>query len=196
MGFLEEYGIKEDEIQEAGFKLPPTGRARFEIGDAKVQKGTKNKPGEQGFIVTYQLSDFDGEPIGKADERWVMKQDGKVTPRAAQSLGFLDLRIKQLGFIGGLNDPEFTGPDALVGIRGTLEVIHNTQGDRKFANVRNVEVDENDAEESDDNEFAEPVPEDIAAPTKAQTRRKAPAKPKDEPAENPAAANEDLWSED
>jgi hypothetical protein len=37
------------------------------------------------------------------------------------------------------------------------------------------------------------VPEDIAAPTKRQSRAKKPAA---EPAENPAAANEDLWSED
>lgn len=196
--FLAEYGIDENQIQEAGFKLPPEGRARFEIGDAKVQKGTKNKPGEQAFIITYQLSDADGDPLGKAEDRYVMKQDGKVTPRAQESLGYLDMRLKQLGFVNGLRDEDFTGPDALVGIRGSLRVEHTTNGERKFANVRDVEVEEGSGHEDDaDNQFADDVPDDIAAPTKARAKRsRAAAKPKEEPAENPVAGNEDLWSED
>jgi len=196
MGFLDDYGIKKEQIQEAGFKLPPVGRHNFVIGDAKIQKGTKNKPGEQAFIINYQLSDADGDPTGKADERRVIKQDGKVTDKAATDLGWLDRRIKDLGFPGGLEDPEFEGPDSLPGIRGTLEIVHNTSGDRKFANVQNVEVAESGDDEDEDNQFAEDVPEDIAAPTKAQSRRKAPAKPKVAEPENPAASNEDLWSED
>lgn len=190
--FLDEYGIKAEDIKEAGYKLPPVGVHNFEIGDAKVQKGTKNKPGETAFIIVYQLSDADGEPVGKADERRVIKEDGKVTAKAQGELGWLDRRLKDLGFEGGLQDPEFS-PDALVGIKGTLEIKHNTSGDRKFANVYNVEVDSARDAESDDNEFAEPVPEDIAAPTKRQARTRRPAA---EPAENPAAANEDLWTED
>lgn len=189
MGFLDDLGIKQEQIQEAGFKLPPEGRHRFVIGDSKVQKGTKNKPGELAYIISYQLSDADGEPTGKTDERWVMKQDGKVTPRAQESLGYAELRLKQLGFAGGFSDPEFS-VDAPVGIRGTLEIIHQTQGDRKFANVRNVEVDDNDASEDDEsNEFAEEPAEE--APAKPKRGR--PAK---QPVDNPAADNGDLWSED
>ena len=191
--FLDEYGIAEDQIKEAGFRLPNVGRHNFVVGDAKVQKGTKNKPGELAFIITYQLSDADGESTGKADERRVMKENNKVTEKAERDLSWLDRRIKDLGFPGGLKDPEFS-PDALVGIRGTLEIVHNTQGDRKFANVQNVEVaDASSDGEDESNQFAEDVPEDIDAPTKAQARRgRAPKAP----AENPAAANEDLWSED
>jgi hypothetical protein len=191
--FLDEYGIKAEDIKEAGFKLPPVGVHNFEIGDAKVQKGTKNKPGETAFIIVYQLSDADGESVGSTDERRVIKQDGKVTAKAQSELGWLDRRLKDLGFLGGLRDPEFTGPDSVVGIKGTLEIKHNTSGDRKFANVYNVDVDSTRDAEADANEFAEDVPEDIAAPTKRQSRAKKPAA---EPAENPAAANEDLWSED
>lgn len=194
MSFLEQYGIKPEQIKEAGFKLPRVGRHNFVVGDAKVQKGTKNNPGDEAFIITYQLSDADGEATGKADERRVIRQNGKVTTKAESDLGWLDRRLKDLGFAGGLQDPEFEGPDSVVGIRGSLEIVHNTSGDRKYANVQNVEVDETRDREADEgNEFAEDVPEDIAAPTKRQTRAR---KPKEAPAENPAAENEDLWSED
>lgn len=193
MGFLEQYGIEREKIQEAGFKLPPVGRHHFVVGDAKVQKGTKNNPGDEAFIITYQLSDADGESTGKADERRVIRQNGKVTDKAGRELGWLERRIKDLGFAGGLSDPEFEGPDSIVGIRGTLEIVHNTQGDRKFANVQNVEVSDAGHEDDEANEFAEDVPADIAAPTKAQVKR---GRPRKEAAENPAAANEDLWSED
>lgn len=188
MSFLDQYGINPEDIQEAGFKLPPAGVHRFEIGDAKIQKGTKNNPHDTAFIITYQLSDADGEPVGKTDERRVIKQGNKVTEKAKGELGWLDRRIKDLGFAGGLADPEFHGPDDLVGIRGTLEVKHNVSGDRKYANVYNVEVDEGDDNETEANEFAE---EEVVAPTQKKRGR-----PKAEPAENPAAENEDLWTDE
>lgn len=186
MGFLDDYGINKDQVQEAGFRLAPEGKFEFEIGSAKVQKGTKNKPDEQAFVVSYQLSDADGNPKGSTDERWVMKQAGKVTERAAQSLGFLDQRLKHFGFEGGLEDPDFTSPDDLVGIRGTLEVVHTISGERKFANVRNVTAFAPGDEDDATNEFAAEAPQ---APAKRAPRGK-------QAEESPAAANEDLWSND
>lgn len=194
--FLAEYGIKKEQIQEAGFKLPPVGRHNFVVGDAKVQKGTKNRPDETALVITYQLSNADGEPTGKAEDRYLMKVKGEVTPRCEESLGYAEERLKHLGFTGGFADPDFTGPDALVGIRGRLTIEHNngkgSNADRKFANVRGVEVDGGGHEDDTDNVYADDVPETVEAPTKRQARGR---KPK-EAAENPAAENEDLWSED
>lgn len=151
MGFLDDFGVNSDDIIAPSFKIAPEGRFFFEIGEAKVQKGTKNAPNDLAFIIEYQLSDADGDPQGSASERTQMKVDGKYTDRCKQSMGYLDIRLKALGFEGGLNDPEFT-PDNLVGIRGTLEVVHTKSGDRTYANVRNVKMSEDD---SDDNSYDE-----------------------------------------
>lgn len=193
MGFLDDLGVSRDQVVDPGRKLAPEGKWEFEIGAAKRQKGTKNRPQEEAVIFTYQLSDADGDPKGSVEERWVVKEGGKVTQLVLEKLGFLDLRLKTLGFEGGIEDPEFTSVDDVVGIRGTLEIVHKVSGDRKFANVRNVEAFGGAAEEDDSNEFADPVPEDIAAPTKAQAARKPRGK---QAQESPAADNEDLWSTD
>lgn len=150
MGFLDDFGVDSNDIIAPSFKIAPEGRFFFEIGEAKVQKGTKNAPRDVAFIIEYQLSDADGEPQGSASERTQMKVDGKYTDRCKQSMGYLDIRLKALGFEGGLNDPDFTA-DNLVGLRGTLEVVHTKQGDRVYANVRNVKLSED--EDSDDNAY-------------------------------------------
>lgn len=187
MSFLDQYGITEDQIKEAsGYKLAPLGHHRFEIGDAKVQKGTKNRPKDLAFIIEYQLSDFDGNPTGSVRDRFLMKENGVVTDKASTSLGWFERRLRDLGFEGGSADPDFNGPDDLVGLRGTLEVTHQTSGDRVFDNVRNVEVDKRTTEDSSANEYAD-EPEERPAPKRRKKR---------EPVPSPAAENEDLWSED
>lgn len=170
MGFLDEYGFGEDDVKTPTFerKLPAAGTHNFEIGEAVVKKGTKNQPNNVSALITYQLSDADGDPTGAAEEWFLMREDGKVTERVQEKLGWLDLRAKSLGFEGGINDPEFS-MDNLIGLTGRIEIVHNKSGERTFANVRNVTVDTPDSG-ADDNEFA-------AAPAPKAKKSKAEAKP-------------------
>lgn len=151
MGFLDDFGIKSDDVTAPIYerKLPAAGHHLFEIGDAAVRKGTKNKPQDIMFLIEYQLSDADGDPTGSSSEWFTMKQNGEVTEYCSQQLGYLDLRAKNLGFKDGLNDPEFSAEN-IIGIRGKLEIVHNkgkgANSDRTYANVKNVTEFEDDEE--------------------------------------------------
>lgn len=170
MGFLDDYGIGSDDIQEPTFerKLPAAGTHLFEVGDAVVKKGTKNKPTDVNFLITYQLFDADGDPTGSAEEWFLMKENGQVTDRVKDKLGWLNVRAKSLGF-SGIEDPEFSA-DNCIGIKGRLEVVHNKSGDRTFANVKNVKADA-DTSDDDSNEFAVTA----AAPKASAAKREAKA---------------------
>ncbi len=179
MGFLEQYGVDTSEKIEPGRKLAPAGHHYFEIGDSVVKKGTKNKPKDVFQVIEYQLSDADGNPTGSVDERFTLLDGGVYNDRAKQSVGMLDMQLKRLGFEGGVDDPEFTA-DNLVGIRGKLEGVHNVSGDRVYANVRNVQVIEDD--DADDNVYA-----DNRTETAKAADKDAGADPDEQPAEEKPA---------
>jgi hypothetical protein len=171
MGFMDDYGLDATQIQAPGRAIAKEGRYLFEIGDAVVRKGTKNKPKDVFLLITYQLTDADDNPAPAAEERFWMKRDGRYDDTCKQSMGYLNFFLQRAGF-EGVSDPEFT-PDALVGLRGKLRIEQNKVGDRTYANAKEVEFLERDDDE--DNSFA-------AEPAKAEPKKRAAKEPVTSPA--------------
>lgn len=145
MGIFDDYGVDPDEIKEASFDTPD-GTYRFEISEAEILDGTKNKPDTTFFIIDYQLEDEDGDAAGSTREWFTMAEDGdSETKRAAQSMGFLKTRLKSLGVTDLKN---FDGSEIL-GLTGVLQ-LRSTPGKgankgRTYQNVRSVTLDEAEA---------------------------------------------------
>ena len=163
MGLFDDFDIDMDEVEEAGGFSFEDGNYDFEIAEALMQNGTKNKPDTTFFIIKYALND--GE-AGTYWEWFTAAVDGSSEHAdAKRSLGYLKSRLMDLGFKASeLNDID--GED-LEGITGTLQLL-TTSGKgknaaNKYQNVRNVKVGEAEAEEE--------------APVKAGPKRRRATKP-------------------
>jgi hypothetical protein len=133
MGFLDDFEIDMDQVEESSFDKAD-GIYQFEVSEAENIMGTEKKPDDTFFRITYQLYDEDGEAKGDKWEWFTIKQDGEVTTRAKQSLGFLKSRLIDLGIPGGNPD----SPDEVVGTTGTLQ-LRTKDG---YQNIRNVKASE------------------------------------------------------
>ena len=181
-GLFEQLGINMDEIPESGFKNAPDGDYDYEISAAEIRRGTKNDPNVLKYVITYGL--FEN---GETQEWFTVAENGEVTEKAEQSLGYLKRRLSDLGVDIADFDPEETD---LTGIRGTLRLFTKNN----FQNVRDVTVEEYEteeegpeAEEPEDHAAADAaLKKQIAAKRAAAPAAKAPVKRA--PAKKPAAS--------
>lgn len=193
MGLMDDFNVDMDEIKAGGFDIED-GTYDFEISEALKQEGTKNKPDTTFFIIKYDLDED-----GTYWEWFTVAEDGELTKRAKQSLGFLKTRLKSLGFSDNLNELE---AEELEGVVGTLTLKTTKTAKGEFQNIRRITV--GDAEEAEDDEpEEEPVVDDkklkqqVAAkraareaktpPAKTTTRRSTSKKGDDEDSDNPFA---------
>lgn len=185
MGLFDDFDIDMDDVK-AGFSNPDDGLYEFEITEAHTQNGTKKNPDDTFFVINYSLDE-----AGSKQEWFTIAQDGEVTDRAKQSLGFLKSRLIDLGFsASALNDLD---PDDLEGIRGTLKLVTTKNAKGEFQNIKSVKVaDDDSAEDEEPEETDEQIKARVAAKRKAReaaTEKKAPAKKTT--ARKPKPADED-----
>lgn len=172
MGLFDDYDIDMDEVEAAGGFDFKDGIYEFEVAEALLQQGSKNKPDVTFFIIKYDLDE-----AGVYWEWFTVAVDRDAEhPDAKRGLGYLKGRLQDLGFQAAeLNDIE---PEDVEGITGTLKLV-TTQGKGKnagnsYQNVRDVKVGEVADEPEDE-------PEEAPAP------RRRTAKPAAEPEEDDAA---------
>lgn len=188
MGLFDTLGVNMSEIQASGFTNPPDDYYEFEIAESTIRNGTKKEPNATKFVVEYSLGE-----AGTTSEWWTVAEDGEVTEKARKSLGFLKSRLADLGVDADTFDPE---EDDLAGITGSLQLVTRNG----FQNVRNVTVEETEAEdEPEPEEEPDTAAEDaarkkrVAANKAARETTEAPAKDpaKKAPAKRPAAKSVD-----
>lgn len=178
MSIFDTLGVNWDEIEKGGFTTPPDGFYTFEISEADLRRGTKNKPDDLFYVIDFGLAE-----AGSKQEWFTVAENGELTERARKSLGFLKSRLADLGVDDSDFDPETTD---LSGVTGTLELVTRNG----YQNIRNVTADEvEDEEESDtDAQIKARVQAKRAAreksapkpPAKAKPARSAKAKPSED----------------
>lgn len=176
MGLFDDFDIDMDDVKAAGFSNPDDGTYEFEITEARIQNGTKKAPDDVAFVISYNLDE-----AGTKQEWFTVAQDGEMTARAKQSLGFLKSRLIDLGFTGSLND---IAPEDLEGIRGTLKLVTSKTAKGEFQNVKNVQVLDTEDEEEEVEEAPAKPAKRTATVKKVAAKRK-PAPEPDEDDENP-----------
>lgn len=145
-GLFEEYGIDPDEIPDAPSYDIPDGVYRFEIGRTFTWESDEGD--RRAFVVEYLVDDEEGV-TGTTSEWFNLPEDpGAPTEAEVKKLGFLKQRLISLG-VPREELGTFEG-EQLEGIEGTLQ-LRTTAGKGKnkgksFQNVRNVTVDEAEAE--------------------------------------------------
>ena len=198
MGLFDDLGVDMDSIKAGGFSDPDDGTYEFIISEGTIRNGSTNKPDTTFYTIEYSLDE-----AGSKTEWFTIAENGVVTERALQSLGFLKSRLQDLGIDASEFDPEETD---LEGISGVFQL--KTTKDRKGIdrqNIRNVKVDVDEADVSDEPtdyddgsaaqyaaikkrvqaKRAEREEQEAAPVTKAAPVKKAPArKPKPAPVED------------
>lgn len=178
MGLFDDFDIDMDEVKAASFDFED-GTYEFEIAEARRQNGSKNNPDNTFFVIHYSLNDG---TAGTYQEWFTIAEDGEVTKKAQQSLGYLKARLVDLGIEpAAMNELE---PEELEGISGTLQIKTTKKNGNSYQNLRNVKVGDSPVEdepEEDDAEIKKRVAAKQAARktsgTKAATvTKKAPAK--------------------
>lgn len=175
MGLFDTLGIDMSEIEAAGggFTNPPDDYYEFEISESSIRIGTKADPNVMKYVIEYNIGE-----AGTTSEWYTIAEDGEVTAKAKNSLRYLKERLEDLGVDSATFDPE---EDDLSGIRGSFQLKTNDKG---FQNVRNVTVEETEAEDEPETE-EEP---DTAAEDAARKKRLAANKAARETTEAPAKA--------
>lgn len=164
MGLFDDFDIDMDDVKAASFDFED-GTYEFTISEASVRNGTKKKPDDTFFVISYNLDE-----AGTYQEWFTVAQDGEVTQRAKQSLSFLKARLIDLGLEpASLNDLD---PEDLEGIQGVLQLKTTKNAKGEFQNVRNVRVVEGGVsdEPSDYDEDSEPEVAKVATRKKAAAR--------------------------
>ena len=170
MGLFDDFDIDMDEVKATGGFGFDDGFYEFEISEALVQNGTKNRPDNTNFIIKYDMDE-----AGTYWEWFTIAVDGDPEhPTAKRSLGFLKNRLLDLGFeAAALNDIE---PEDLEGIQGTLE-LKTTSGKGKnagntYQNIRNVKVAGETTQVSEEDLKKMVAASQRKAPAKSATVRK------------------------
>lgn len=187
-GLFDSLGVNVEDLPETGFTNPKDGFYNFEITEVTKRQGTKKDPNVTKLTIEYDLDED-----GKATEWFTLAQNGEVTEKVLESLRFLRDRLVSLGV-----DPSTFDEDSedLIGIRGSLKLVTGKNG---FQNVRNVEVDNDGAEEPEEDTEAQDaaIKRKVAANRAAReaeakpavkrtvARKPAPKKDADEDDENP-----------
>lgn len=199
MGLFDDFDIDMDEVKAAtGVIEFEDGHYDFEVSEALVQNGSKNKPDNTYFIIKYDLND--GE-AGTYWEWFTIAVDGSSEAAdAKRSLGYLKARLTDLG-IPASEHNTIEGED-LEGIVGTLE-LKTTSGKGKnagnqYQNLRNVKVADGGAEpeEAPEEDVVSKAKQRVAAnqaarrsaekaPATATKARRAAKPAEDEDEENP-----------
>ncbi len=147
MGIFDDYNINPDEIKESNFDIPD-GTYRFEISEAEILDGTKNKPDTTFFIIDYQLEDEDGDTAGSTREFFTMAEDGESDTKPVQtSMSFFKSRLKSLN----VTDLSSFDGSEILGLTGVLQ-LRSTPGkgvhkDKMFQNIKSVRLDEKEEPE-------------------------------------------------
>lgn len=182
MGLFDTLGVDMSEISASGFTNPPDDYYEFEISESSIRIGTKKEPNVMKFVIEYSLGE-----AGTTSEWFTVAEDGEVTAKAKKSLGFLKSRLVDLGVDADSFDPEESD---LSGIRGSLQLVTRDG----YQNVRNVTVEETEAEEEPDTAAEDAARKKrVAANKAARETTEAPAKApaKKAPAKRPAAKSVD-----
>jgi hypothetical protein len=130
VSFLEEFGIDESDVVEpTGFDVKPKDDTyEFTISKAYVDDGSKANPGNKAVRIYYDLGEveYSNGKVGhyEAMEYFLVKENGQVTEKVLEKMGWLKRRLSDFGLELASFDPE-----ALVGRTGavTLKTKNNYQ---------------------------------------------------------------------
>lgn len=121
VSFLEEFGIDESEVVEpTGFDVKPKDDTyEFTISKAYVDDGSKANPDNKAVRIYYDLGEveFSNGKVGhyEAMEYFLVKENGEVTEKVLEKMGWLKRRLSDFGIELANFDPE-----SLVGRTGAV----------------------------------------------------------------------------
>lgn len=171
MGLFDDFDIDMDDVKAAGGFDFEDGFYEWEISEALVQNGTKNKPDTTFFIIKYNLDE-----AGTYWEWFTLAEDGDhSTVAAKRSLGYLKARLLDLGIeAASLNTVD---PEDLEGVTGSFRLVTTKTAKGTFQNIRNFKASAVEDEEEELEEAA--VKARVAAkkaPAKKASAKKAPSR--------------------